>query len=89
MTTVGTPDSQHPPPPTSALSIWRNNRSFAMQHFEMCKNLIKSELFIRIQRVWELNTNKNSSAHLRVLLLLLLLLLPYVAQMNLAEMCFD
>lgn len=27
----------------------------------MCKNLIKSELFIRIQRVWELNTNKNSS----------------------------
>lgn len=83
MTTVGTPDTQHASPPTPALSIWLNNRSFALQHFEMCKNLIKSELFIRIQRVWELNTNKNSSVQL------LLLLLPYVAQMNLAEMCFD
>lgn len=81
MTTVGTTDSPYPPPSTPALSIWLNNRSFALQHFEMCKNLIKSELFIRIQRVWELNTNKNSSV--------MLLLLPYVAQMNLAEMCFD
>lgn len=61
MTTVGTTDSPYPPPSTPGLSIWLNNRSFALQHFEMCKNLIKSELFIRIQRVWELNTNKNSS----------------------------
>lgn len=55
MTTVASPDPPSPPPHTL------DNRSSVWQHFVMCKNLIKSELFICIHAVWVLNTNKNSS----------------------------